>query len=152
MDAPDKVFGLATTTTTTSDHYSFSPSYTAPPLATQRPRQHAPSTVMDLDSHSTEDRTRRAASVLSMDDLEAAQALEGLRSGGYSRVHRRDQAWSSLCVLLFIGRGRAWERGKWISRLIPFFPQNTDNHLEHQGKLCPVRRRTLLRQNHCCRC
>ncbi|KAJ5992218.1 hypothetical protein N7451_007942 [Penicillium sp. IBT 35674x] len=34
---------------------------------------------MDLDTHS-DDRTRRAASVLSMDDLEAAQALEGLRT------------------------------------------------------------------------
>ncbi|KAJ5272502.1 hypothetical protein N7478_007627 [Penicillium angulare] len=34
---------------------------------------------MDLDSH-PDDRARRAASVLSMDDLEAAQALEGLRS------------------------------------------------------------------------
>ncbi|KAJ5919669.1 hypothetical protein N7454_009504 [Penicillium verhagenii] len=38
-----------------------------------------PNAVMDLDSHS-DDRTRRAASVLSMDDLEAAQALEGLRT------------------------------------------------------------------------
>ncbi|KAJ6110740.1 hypothetical protein N7486_002975 [Penicillium sp. IBT 16267x] len=37
------------------------------------------SAVMDLDTHS-DDRTRRAASVLSMDDLEAAQALEGLRT------------------------------------------------------------------------
>lgn len=37
---------------------------------------------MDLDTHS-DDRTRRAASVLSMDDLEAAQALEGLRTGTY---------------------------------------------------------------------
>lgn len=34
---------------------------------------------MDVDK--AEDRSRRAASVLSMDDLEAAQALEGLRSG-----------------------------------------------------------------------
>jgi hypothetical protein len=33
-----------------------------------------------------EDRSRRAASVLSMDDLEAAQALEGLRSGMCFRV------------------------------------------------------------------
>lgn len=74
MDAPDKVSALATTDSTLS-------SYPAPPSALSRPRQNAPSTVMDLDSHSTEDRTRRAASVLSMDDLEAAQALEGLRSG-----------------------------------------------------------------------
>ncbi|KAJ5085017.1 hypothetical protein N7532_009788 [Penicillium argentinense] len=35
---------------------------------------------MDVDTKSPEDRSRRAASVLSMDDLEAAQALEGLRS------------------------------------------------------------------------
>lgn len=39
---------------------------------------HDPSrTMMDVDG----DRARRAASVLSMDDIEAAQALEGLRSG-----------------------------------------------------------------------
>lgn len=38
--------------------------------------------MMDVDSNaSVEDRTRRATSVLSMDDIEAAQALEGLRSG-----------------------------------------------------------------------
>lgn len=37
--------------------------------------------MMDVDSNaSVEDRTRRATSVLSMDDIEAAQALEGLRS------------------------------------------------------------------------
>jgi hypothetical protein len=30
-----------------------------------------------------EDRSRRATSVLSMDDLEAAQALEGLRTGSH---------------------------------------------------------------------
>lgn len=35
---------------------------------------------MDLETHS-DDRSRRAASVLSMDDIEAAQALEGLRTG-----------------------------------------------------------------------
>jgi hypothetical protein len=38
--------------------------------------------LMDVDSTASgEDRTRRATSVLSMDDIEAAQALEGLRSG-----------------------------------------------------------------------
>ena len=37
---------------------------------------------MDLDgTSSNEDRTRRDTSILSMDDIEAAQALEGLRSG-----------------------------------------------------------------------
>ncbi|KAJ6107158.1 hypothetical protein N7523_008481 [Penicillium sp. IBT 18751x] len=39
---------------------------------------HAP--IMEYDP---QDRSRRAASVLSMDDLEAAQALEGLRSGEF---------------------------------------------------------------------
>lgn len=49
------------------------PSLTAPPY------QNAHPSVMDVDK--AEDRSRRAASVLSMDDIEAAQALEGLRSG-----------------------------------------------------------------------
>ena len=40
--------------------------------------QHAP--LMEVDN-SPDDRSRRATSVLSMDDIEAAQALEGLRSG-----------------------------------------------------------------------
>lgn len=77
-DGLAKVSRLATTPASTIS----SSSHTAPILATRRAGHHAPSTVMDLDSHTTEDRTRRAASVLSMDDLEAAQALEGLRSGG----------------------------------------------------------------------
>ncbi|KAJ5198904.1 hypothetical protein N7491_000529 [Penicillium cf. griseofulvum] len=50
---------------------NLAPSLTAPPYHNAHP------SVMDLDK---EDRSRRAASVLSMDDLEAAQALEGLRS------------------------------------------------------------------------
>lgn len=40
--------------------------------------------MMEVDSNSSPDdrsRSRRGNSVLSMDDLEAAQALEGLRSG-----------------------------------------------------------------------
>ena len=36
---------------------------------------------MDVDGGGREDRNERAASVLSIDDLEAAQALEGLKSG-----------------------------------------------------------------------
>ncbi|KAJ5494941.1 hypothetical protein N7539_000057 [Penicillium diatomitis] len=43
-------------------------------------RQNAYSNVMDLETSIAEDRARRATSVISMDDLEAAQALEGLRS------------------------------------------------------------------------
>ena len=44
--------------------------------------QNAASVVMDVNRNSSpEDRSQRATSVLSMDDLEAAQALEGLRSG-----------------------------------------------------------------------
>lgn len=81
MDTPDKVSGLVTSSS--PNRSSVSSSYTAPLLATYRSPQNAPSTVMDQDSHSTEDRTNRATSVLSMDDLEAAQALEGLRSGEY---------------------------------------------------------------------
>lgn len=54
-----------TTTTTTT---------TAPDTSVQ----HAP--LMEVDN-SPDDRSRRATSVLSMDDIEAAQALEGLRSG-----------------------------------------------------------------------
>ncbi|OQE26255.1 hypothetical protein PENSTE_c005G10358 [Penicillium steckii] len=46
---------------------------------------------MDVDNQSPEDRSRRAASVLSMDDLEAAQALEGLRAdfGNSPRTSRQ---------------------------------------------------------------
>ncbi|CAI7604762.1 unnamed protein product [Penicillium glandicola] len=51
---------------------NLAPSLTAPPYHNAHP------SVMDVDK--AEDRSRRAASVLSMDDLEAAQALEGLRS------------------------------------------------------------------------
>ncbi|EEP78933.1 conserved hypothetical protein [Uncinocarpus reesii 1704] len=40
----------------------------------------ANSTRMDVDSMCNDDRSTRATSVLSMDDIEAAQALEGLRS------------------------------------------------------------------------
>uniref|UniRef100_A0A093XF17 Clock-controlled protein 8 n=1 Tax=Talaromyces marneffei PM1 TaxID=1077442 RepID=A0A093XF17_TALMA len=36
--------------------------------------------MMDIDSNGVDDRAQRATSVLSMDDIEAAQALEGLRS------------------------------------------------------------------------
>lgn len=39
------------------------------------------SNQMDVDDVGSDDRSRRATSVLSMDDIEAAQALEGLRSG-----------------------------------------------------------------------
>jgi hypothetical protein len=41
--------------------------------------------MMEVDNHSVVDeRSRRATSVLSMDDIEAAQALEGLRAGNIS--------------------------------------------------------------------
>ncbi|KAE8374229.1 transcription factor Opi1-domain-containing protein [Aspergillus bertholletiae] len=43
--------------------------------------QNVPTTTMDVDNNTVaEDRSRRATSVLSMDDIEAAQALEGLRT------------------------------------------------------------------------
>ena len=53
---------------------------TASPSGAFVSRQNAPA-VMMAESLPADDRTRRATSVLSMDDLEAAQALEGLRSG-----------------------------------------------------------------------
>jgi hypothetical protein len=43
--------------------------------------------MMDVDSNGVDDRARRATSVLSMDDIEAAQALEGLRSGELCYLH-----------------------------------------------------------------
>ena len=48
-------------------------------------------TAMEVDSTpNAEDRSRRATSVLSMDDIEAAQALEGLRAGGLiARIGRK---------------------------------------------------------------
>ncbi|KAL2809725.1 transcription factor Opi1-domain-containing protein [Aspergillus granulosus] len=51
-----------------------------PPPPTSPPPQHVPS-IMEVETTAVaEDRSRRATSVLSMDDLEAAQALEGLRT------------------------------------------------------------------------
>jgi len=42
----------------------------------------ASASAMEVDSGGVDsERTQRAASVLSMDDIEAAQALEGLRTG-----------------------------------------------------------------------
>lgn len=77
MDAPgEKLSGPVATGVA-----SASASYTATPPSFTPARQNAPPTVMDRETNTSEDRTRRAASVLSMDDLEAAQALEGLRSG-----------------------------------------------------------------------
>jgi hypothetical protein len=50
--------------------------------ATPAPSGESANMVMDVDSSADmDDRARRATSVLSMDDIEAAQALEGLRSG-----------------------------------------------------------------------
>ncbi|KAJ5907108.1 uncharacterized protein N7473_004024 [Penicillium subrubescens] len=53
-----------------------------PPLHPPHPSalHNAHPAVMDLDTNTADDRSRRATSVISMDDLEAAQALEGLRS------------------------------------------------------------------------
>ncbi|KAJ5804090.1 uncharacterized protein N7518_000393 [Penicillium psychrosexuale] len=67
----------ATALTSSNSHPSahtsnLTSSLTAPPYYNGLP------SMMDIDN--PEDRSRRAASVLSMDDLEAAQALEGLRS------------------------------------------------------------------------
>ncbi|KAF7178029.1 hypothetical protein CNMCM7691_006669 [Aspergillus felis] len=76
----------ATTTQTPSSHSSSSASspFSAPATAFSS-FQHVPSSMMDVDNHSVADeRSRRATSVLSMDDIEAAQALEGLRAGNLS--------------------------------------------------------------------
>ncbi|KAB8228610.1 hypothetical protein ETB97_012422 [Aspergillus alliaceus] len=51
------------------------------PISAHPSFQNVPTSMMDLDNHAAaEDRSRRATSVLSMDDIEAAQALEGLRT------------------------------------------------------------------------
>ncbi|KAL3458541.1 transcription factor Opi1-domain-containing protein [Aspergillus heterothallicus] len=50
-----------------------------PPSSSSTP-QHVPSMMEVENTAVAEDRSRRATSVLSMDDLEAAQALEGLRT------------------------------------------------------------------------
>lgn len=58
------------------------PAHPPPPAPSASAAEHESASMMDVDSNaSVEDRTRRATSVLSMDDIEAAQALEGLRSG-----------------------------------------------------------------------
>ncbi|KAF7130937.1 hypothetical protein CNMCM5793_003872 [Aspergillus hiratsukae] len=75
------------TTQTPSSHSSSSASspFSAPATAFSS-FQHVPSSMMDVDNHPVaDDRTRRATSVLSMDDIEAAQALEGLRAGELPR-------------------------------------------------------------------
>ncbi|KAL4805970.1 transcription factor Opi1-domain-containing protein [Aspergillus unguis] len=65
---------------TTSQTLSVDPNPTPLAPLSHPPTQHVPS-VMETDNTAVaEDRSRRATSVLSMDDLEAAQALEGLRT------------------------------------------------------------------------
>ncbi|KAL4787817.1 transcription factor Opi1-domain-containing protein [Aspergillus varians] len=65
--------------TTTHSYSSHSSSQSLAPLS-HPTSQHVPS-IMDVDNTAVaEDRSCRATSVLSMDDLEAAQALEGLRT------------------------------------------------------------------------
>ncbi|KAH2559254.1 hypothetical protein KXV70_002453 [Aspergillus fumigatus] len=78
-----------TTTTTSQTPSSHSSSSASSPLSAPATAfsslQHVPSSMMDVDNHSVADeRSRRATSVLSMDDIEAAQALEGLRAGNIS--------------------------------------------------------------------
>lgn len=67
--------------TTTPESYSADPNPTLFAPTSHPPIQHV-SSIMEPDSTAVaEDRSRRATSVLSMEDLEAAQALEGLRTG-----------------------------------------------------------------------
>jgi hypothetical protein len=81
-----------TSTTQTPSSSTVSSPFSAPVTAFSS-FQHVPSSMMDVDNRSpAEDRTRRATSVLSMDDIEAAQALEGLRAGelpGCVDIHLR---------------------------------------------------------------
>ncbi|KAL4902405.1 transcription factor Opi1-domain-containing protein [Aspergillus multicolor] len=69
------------TSVTTTNSYSDHPSPTPrAPFSHPSKPQHV-SAIMEPDNITVaEDRSRRATSVLSMDDLEAAQALEGLRT------------------------------------------------------------------------
>ncbi|KAF4214696.1 hypothetical protein CNMCM8980_009343 [Aspergillus fumigatiaffinis] len=85
-DAATTTTTTTTTSQTPSSHSSSSASspFSAPATAFSS-FQHVPSSMMDVDNHSVADeRSRRATSVLSMDDIEAAQALEGLRAGNIS--------------------------------------------------------------------
>ncbi|OKL63768.1 hypothetical protein UA08_00699 [Talaromyces atroroseus] len=61
-------------------HRPFAPSPHSPPSTANTIPYEPTHATMDVDSNSVDDRARRATSVLSMDDIEAAQALEGLRS------------------------------------------------------------------------
>ncbi|PLB35771.1 putative clock controled protein (Ccg-8) [Aspergillus candidus] len=89
-----------TSTSTLSSASSIAPAIPAFPLTSSSSSSsslhHAPAPMMEIDKHSlAEDRSRRATSVLSMDDLEAAQALEGLRSDyGHSRTPSHTQSLS----------------------------------------------------------
>ncbi|KAL6235486.1 hypothetical protein BDW75DRAFT_141905 [Aspergillus navahoensis] len=69
------------TTSPTPPSYSAHPSSTSPAFLPHTSKPQHVSAIMDTDNTTgAEDRSRRATSVLSMDDLEAAQALEGLRT------------------------------------------------------------------------
>ena len=69
--------------------------------------QHVPSSMMEIDNTTVaEDRSRRATSVLSMDDIEAAQALEGLRTGGLIHFPFFDPLfWNIVLCLIFYRSG-----------------------------------------------
>ncbi|PWY91546.1 Opi1-domain-containing protein [Aspergillus sclerotioniger CBS 115572] len=80
-DATAPTVPLPHTSAPSSSSASILPAHSSAPSTAYPPFQHVPPPMMDVD-HGTvaEDRSRRATSVLSMDDLEAAQALEGLRT------------------------------------------------------------------------
>lgn len=91
----------ATALTSSNSHPSahtsnLTSSLTAPPYYNGLP------SMMDIDN--PEDRSRRAASVLSMDDLEAAQALEGLRSGTLALISP-NRPTKSVATAVFTGFG-----------------------------------------------
>jgi hypothetical protein len=79
LNKPPASSYLVTTTGATATTIAPPPPILHPPHPSALHNAHP--AVMDLDTTTTDDRSRRATSVISMDDLEAAQALEGLRSG-----------------------------------------------------------------------
>jgi hypothetical protein len=73
----------ATALSNSSNSSSTSLVHLSNPSSASSTPQHVPSMMEVENTAVAEDRSRRATSVLSMDDLEAAQALEGLRTGSH---------------------------------------------------------------------
>jgi hypothetical protein len=100
-----------------------------------------PLSIMD------EDRSRRAPSVLSMDDLEAAQALEGLRSGMWFRMSYIPNPPKLSPKKALAGFGWLCDGLSTDSDL-----QISDNLLEYRDNHFPSLRQTHHHQSHYCLC